>query len=455
VEQRPADIWSTQRDTMAEAMAQAGLAPGDIAAVGITNQRETTVAWDRASGEPAGNAIVWQDRRTADLCEALKAEGWEETVRERTGLVIDPYFSATKMRWMLTGRPEVRALAEEGRLALGTVDAWLVWQLTGGRAHLTDATNASRTMLFDISRQDWDEGLLSRLEIPREALPAVCDSSGALAETDPAVFGAAVPIAGIAGDQHAALFGQACFEPGMAKNTYGTGCFLVLNTGSRPVRSAHGLLTTLAWRLAGQPTYALEGAVFIAGAVVQWLRDGLGLIAAAEETEAMARAVEDTGGVYLVPAFVGLGAPHWDPYARGVIVGLTRDTNRNHLARAALESIAFQSNDVLRCMEEDTGQTLHTLRVDGGAANNDFLCQFQADLLGREVSRPRTVETTALGAAFLAGLGVGLWPDTAALQAHWSEAARFVPQRDPAEMERLVRGWRRAVERAKGWERPD
>jgi glycerol kinase len=453
VEQHPADIWGTQRRTMQAALAAAGLRPEQLSAIGITNQRETTLAWDRSSGEPVGNAIVWQDRRTAGLCEQLKAEGLESAVRQRTGLVIDPYFSATKLHWLLRELPEARRLAAQGRLAFGTVDSWLLWQLTGGRLHATDATNASRTMLYDIFARRWDEELLVRLGIPAGVLPTVCDSSGVLGETDPAVLGAPVPIAGVAGDQHAALFGQACFAPGMAKNTYGTGCFLLINTGAQALHSRHGLLTTLAWQIGGQPSYALEGAVFIAGAVVQWLRDSLGLFEHAADTHAMAERVLDTGGVYLVPAFVGLGAPHWDPYARGTIVGLTRDTSRDHLARAALESIAYQSHDVLRCMEEDTGLTLHTLRVDGGAAANDFLCQFQADILGREVSRPRLLETTALGAAYLAGLASGVWRDTAALQALWAEERRFVPRRPRAEVQRLLADWSRAVERAKGWAR--
>jgi glycerol kinase len=453
VEQDPAEIWGTQRRTVEAALAQARLRPQDIAAIGITNQRETTLVWDRRSGEPIGNAIVWQDRRTAAFCDTLKAEGLEPAVRARTGLVIDPYFSATKLHWMLHERPEARRLAQQGQLAFGTVDAWLIWQLTAGRVHATDATNASRTMLYDIFAQRWDDELLARLEIPAGVLPRVCDSSGVLAETEPGVFGARVPIAGVAGDQHAALFGQVCFEPGMAKNTYGTGCFMLLNTGEQAIHSRHGLLTTLAWQIGGRRSYALEGAVFIAGAVVQWLRDGLGLFAAAQDTHAMAQKVRDTGGVYLVPAFVGLGAPHWDPYARGTIVGLTRDTNRDHLARAALESIAYQSHDVLRCMEEDTGLTLKTLRVDGGAAANDFLCQFQSDILGRDVSRPRLVETTALGAAYLAGLATGVWRDTGELQALWSEERRFAPARAPEDVRRILADWSRAVERAKGWAR--
>jgi glycerol kinase len=453
VEQDPADIWGTQRRTMVAALAQAGVGAGALAAIGITNQRETTLVWNRRTGAPIGNAIVWQDRRTAALCDQLKAEGLEAHVREHTGLVIDPYFSATKLHWILTERPEARRLAGQGHLAFGTVDAWLIWQLTGGRTHATDATNASRTMLYDIFAHRWDDALLERLGIPHSVLPRVVDSAGVVAQTDPAVCGAAVPIAGVAGDQHAALFGQACFQPGMAKNTYGTGCFMLINTGEQAIASRHGLLTTIAWQRDGRASYALEGAVFVAGAAVQWLRDGLGLFAAAAETQAMAEAVADTGGVYLVPAFVGLGAPHWDPYARGTIVGLTRDTNRNHMARAALESIAYQSRDVLHCMEQDAGLTLQTLRVDGGAAANDFLCQFQADILGREVSRPRLVETTALGAAFLAGLTAGVWRDTAAIEALWAEERRFAPQRGPREVQRILADWSRAVDRAKGWAR--
>ncbi|HKI99695.1 MAG TPA: glycerol kinase GlpK [bacterium] len=453
VEQDPLQIWATQRRTLEAALAQAGLRAEQLTAIGITNQRETTLVWDRETGEPLGNAIVWQDRRTAAFCDELKAEGLEADVRLRTGLVIDPYFSATKLRWILDKRPGARDLANKGRLAFGTVDAWLIWQLTGGKVHAVDATNASRTMLYDIFANQWDEALLDRLHIPALVLPEVRDSSGVVAETDPDVVGARVPIAGVAGDQHAALFGQACFEPGMAKNTYGTGCFMLINTGAEPIHSSHGLLTTLAWQMHGRQTYALEGAVFIAGAVVQWLRDGLGLFAASAETQGMAESVADTGGVYLVPAFVGLGAPHWDPYARGAILGLTRDTNRNHLARAALESIAFQSYDVLRCMEEDTGLTLQTLRVDGGAAANDFLCQFQADILGRDVSRPRLVETTALGAAFLAGLATNVWRNPSVIRNLWAEERRFTPHREPAEVQHLLADWVRAVERAKGWAR--
>ena len=455
VEQNPAEIWQTQLRTVTAALAQAGIAPGELAAIGITNQRETTIAWDRDSGEPAGNAIVWQDRRTAAFCDSLKAEGLEEFVRNKTGLVIDPYFSATKMHWMLEHSPRVKALAGQGRLAFGTVDAWLIWKLTGGSVHAVDATNASRTMLYDIFRQCWDADLMERMGIPQSSLPDVRDSSGIISETDPAVLGAAVPIAGVAGDQHAALFGQACFEPGMAKNTYGTGCFMLINTGSEAIASRHGLLTTLAWRMDGVSTYALEGAVFIAGAAVQWLRDGLGLFEEAWDSEAMAASLTDNGGVYLVPAFVGLGAPHWDPYARGTIVGLTRDSGRNHLARAALESIAYQSRDVLRAMEEDTGLTLKTLRVDGGAAANDFLCQFQADILGCEVSRPRLVETTAMGAAFLAGLATDVWPDTASIGSLWAEERRFLPQREPDEVKRVLRQWERAVQRSRDWARED
>ena len=454
VEQQPEEIWRTQHNTIEAALAQAALRPGQIAALGITNQRETTLAWHKDTGEALGPAIVWQDRRTADFCGRLKAEGLEDEVRRRTGLVIDPYFSATKMHWMVENLPAVAQALAKGKAAFGTVDAWLLWRLTGGRVYATDATNASRTMVYNTFGGDWDGLLLERFGIPPEALPAVCDSSGVVGETDPGVFGAAVPIAGIAGDQQAALFGQACFEPGMAKNTYGTGCFMLLNTGNEALASRHGLLTTIACRREGKTTYALEGAVFMAGAVVQWLRDGLGLVSSPEETEAMALAVPDNGGVVLVPAFVGLGAPHWDPYARGAILGLTRDTNRNHLARAALEAIAYQSRDILACMEDDAGLTLTTLRVDGGAAANGFLCQFQADVLGREVSRPQLLETTAMGAAFLAGLGAGVWPDLAALTALWREEARFTPRMNPETVDHGVREWERAVERAKGWLSP-
>ena len=451
VEQEPRDIWETQRRTIEGVLSKAGITPGELAAIGITNQRETTVAWNRETGEPVGPAIVWQCRRTAPICEALKAEGFEEEVKARTGLIIDPYFSGTKMVWMLREIPAARELAAAGKLAFGTVDSWLIWNLTGGAVHAIDASNASRTMVYNIFAGAWDDVILDKLEIPRASLPQVCDSSGVVATTDKTVLGAEIPIAGIAGDQQASLFGQACFAPGMAKNTYGTGCFMLINTGGEAVRSRNGLLSTIAWQIGGEVTYALEGAVFVAGALIQWLRDGLGLMADAAESEAMAAAVPDTGGVYIVPAFVGLGAPHWDPYARGTIVGLTRDSGRNHLVRAGLEAIAYQSWEVLLCMAADTGLEVGKLRVDGGAAANDFLCQFQADAMQVEVSRPRVLETTAMGAAFLAGLATGIWPDMAAIQGMWAQERLFTPRRSAAEMQPLLDGWRKAVERAKGW----
>jgi glycerol kinase len=410
VEHDPAQIWTTIGQAASQAVASSGIAPGEIAAVGITNQRETTILWERASGRPVGNAIVWQCRRTAALCERLKADGVEPEVRRKTGLVVDPYFSGTKIRWMLDHDPALRPRAERGELCFGTVDAWLLWQLTGGAVHATDPSNASRTLCYDIHRRAWDEELCRILGVPMALLPEVKPSAGVFAQTTKSAWlPGDIPVAGIAGDQQAALFGQACVEPGMAKNTYGTGCFALLNTGERAVASTEGLLTTVAWTVEGTTSYALEGAVFIAGAAVQWLRDGLGIIKQAAETQPLAESVPDTGGVYLVPAFVGLGAPYWDPYARGTVMGLTRGTTRAHLARAALEAIAYQSRDVLDTMKRESGVPLTTLRVDGGAAANDFLCQFQADVLGVEVLRPSVTETTGLGAAYLAGVGAGLW----------------------------------------------
>ncbi|MFH2129901.1 MAG: glycerol kinase GlpK, partial [bacterium] len=403
VEQDPETIWQTQKKTITDVLSISKRTMADITAIGITNQRETVIAWDKSTGEAIGNAIVWQCRRTASFCDELKKEGFEEHIRLKTGLVADPYFSGTKIRWMLKENPRVRALADQGQLAFGTVDSWLIWKLTGGKTHATDASNASRTLLYNIFDNRWDEEIIERLEIPMATLPEVRDSSGIIATTDTSEWGAATPIAGIAGDQQAALFGQACFENGMAKNTYGTGCFLLVNTGEQPVRSQHGLLTTIAWKIDGKTTYALEGSTFIAGALVQWLRDKLELFPNAADTEAMANAVDDSGGVYIVPAFVGLGAPYWDPYARGTMIGLTRDTNKNHIARAALEAIAYQSWDLVNAMVQDTGNPLKLLRVDGGASANNFLCQFQANILKLAVSRPKIIETTAMGAAFLAG----------------------------------------------------
>jgi len=465
VEHDPAQIWTTIVQAASEAVAAAGIVPAEIAAVGITNQRETAILWERASGRPVHNAIVWQCRRTAAFCDRLKAAGAEPELRAKTGLVVDPYFSGTKIRWMLDHDPALRPRAERGELCFGTVDSWLLWQLTGGAVHATDPSNASRTLCYDIHRGQWDEGLCRRLGVPMALLPEVKPSAGVFGETA-AGRGATggepsgsrrsvwlpggVPVAGIAGDQQAALFGQACVEPGMAKNTYGTGCFALLNTGGRVVASTEGLLTTVAWTVEGRTSYALEGAVFIAGAAVQWLRDGLGVIQHAADTQALAQSVPDTGGVYLVPAFVGLGAPYWDPYARGTLVGITRGTTRAHLARAALEAIAYQSRDVLDTMKRESGVPLSTLRVDGGAAVNDFLCQFQADVLGVEVLRPSVTETTGLGAAYLAGVGAGLWR-IGDLGRRWRLERRFTPTMGEAAREAAYAGWRRAVERARGW----
>jgi glycerol kinase len=421
-------------------------------AIGIANQRETTVVWDRATGQPVHKAIVWQDRRTADRCDKLRRDGLTELIRSRTGLVPDPYFSATKIAWILDCIPGMRLHAERGELAFGTIDSWLAWKLSGGELHVTDPSNASRTMLYDIHRGGWDDELLTLFGIPRSMLPEVRPSSHVFGMSAPRLLGKAAPIAGIAGDQQAALFGQACHEPGMAKNTYGTGCFMLLNTGPMPMPSRHGLLTTCNARLGRQGQhYALEGSVFVGGAVVQWLRDELKFVRTTAEIENLARSVENSNDVYLVPAFTGLGAPHWDPYARGALVGLTRGTSRAHIARAALESIAFQSAELLQSMQLDAGIGLTELRVDGGATANDLLMQFQADLLGVPVIRPRIAETTALGAAYLAGLATGLWKDTAAISRQWKAARRFKPAMGRAEAEERMSRWRAAVEHARGW----
>jgi glycerol kinase len=461
VEHDPGQIWSTIGQAASQAIASAGIAPAEIAAVGITNQRETTIVWERATGRPVHNAIVWQCRRTAAFCDRLKADGVEPEIRRKTGLLVDPYFSGTKIRWLLDHDAALRPRAERGELCFGTVDSWLLWQLTGGAVHATDPSNASRTLCYDIHTRRWDEGLCRILGVPMALLPEVKPSAGVFGATAAGRGAAAgeplpsgVPVAGIAGDQQAALFGQACFEPGMAKNTYGTGCFALLNTGERAVVSREGLLTTVAWTVEGVTSYALEGAVFIAGAAVQWLRDGLGIIRSAAETQGLAESVADTGGVYLVPAFVGLGAPYWDPYARGTVVGITRGTTRAHLARATLEAIAYQSRDVLDTMRRESGVPLTTLRVDGGAAANDFLCQFQADVLGVEVLRPSVTETTGLGAAYLAGVGAGLWKSRD-LGGRWKLERKFTPAMSPAAREAAYAGWRRAVERARGWIEPD
>jgi glycerol kinase len=426
----------------------------DVAAIGITNQRETTVVWDRRTARPVGHAIVWQDRRTAADCAALQAAGREPLFAERTGLRLDPYFSGTKLAWLLAHHPEMRARAEQGELLFGTIDSWLIWKLTGGKVHATDASNASRTLLLNLQTTSWDADCLSALNVPAPMLPAVVDCSGVVAEVSTPAELAGLPIAGIAGDQQAALFGQACFQPGMAKNTYGTGCFLLMHTGTKAVPSQNKLITTVAWRIGGRTEYALEGSVFIAGAVVQWLRDELQIIRTAPECDELAATVPNSHGLFLVPAFVGLGAPHWDPYARGAAFGVTRGTNRAHFCRAALESIALQSEELIRCMEKDSGTPLAELRVDGGATRSDLLLQIQSDLLGCEVVRPACVETTALGAAYLAGLAAGVWRDREEIAAQWSVATRFSPRGATAECDRLRAGWRRAVERCKGWAAP-
>jgi len=453
VEHDADEIWATQSATIREVLGKAGASAADLAAIGITNQRETTVLWERASGRPVAPAIVWQDRRTADRCAALRAAGHEASVARTTGLTLDPYFSGTKLAWLLEHVPDARRRAERGELAFGTIDSWLIWQLSGGTAHLTDVTNASRTLLLDLARAAWSTPMLELLGVPRACLPEVVPSSLPCASAPRARLGdALVPITGIAGDQQAALFGQACFEPGMAKNTYGTGCFVLMNTGAAPLVSRQHLLSTIAWDCGGL-SYALEGSVFVAGAVVQWLRDALGLIATSADVEPLAASVPDSGGVYFVPAFTGLGSPHWDPYARGTIVGLTRGSGRAELARAALESIAFQSADVLDAMQADAGQPLTELKVDGGATANALLMQFQADLLGVPVVRPAVTETTALGAAYLAGLGAGFWGARAELAAQWRAERRVEPGpgRDAALSRR--HDWTRAVERARDWAR--
>ncbi len=451
VEHDAEEIWRTQLDVALEAIDAAGLEPSRIAGIGITNQRETTVVWERSTGRPIGPAIVWQDRRTSEECDRLRREGLGDEIRRRTGLVIDAYFSATKLQWILRRTEGARQRAELGELAFGTIDSWLLYRLTGGRVHATDPSNASRTMLYNIHDGRWDEEVLRLFEIPRAVLPDIRSSSEVYGETDPSVFGHSVPIAGIAGDQQAALFGQMGTAPGVLKNTYGTGCFMVLNTGDEPVESQNNLLTTVAWHLGDRMTYALEGSVFIAGAVVQWLRDGLGLIKRSADVERLANSVVDNGGVYLVPAFSGLGAPHWDPSARGTIVGITRGTSSGHLARAALESIAYQTRDVLEAMEADSGLTVGELRVDGGAAANDTLMQFQADILGVPLLRPRILETTALGVAYLAGLAVGVWSGLDEISSHWELERSFEPAMPSEEVSALVVGWRRALDRAGNW----
>ncbi len=457
VEHDPEEIWRVSRDVAERAIGEAGVGSRDLVAVGITNQRETTVVWDRQSGEPVHNAIVWQDRRTAEMCDRLKAEGREELFRSKTGLVVDAYFSGTKLAWLLEHVEGLRERAEAGGLAFGTIDSWLLWKLTHGRVHATDYSNASRTLLYDIYDLAWDEELLDVLGVPHQLLPQVHPSSHIYAETDPQAFlGAAVPIAGIAGDQQAALFAQACYDEGLAKNTYGTGSFVLMNFGTRPQRVSEGPLVTIAWGIGDAPVeYALEGAIFVTGGAVQWLRDELGIIAEASESEELAASVEGNDDVYFVPALTGLGAPHWDPYARGTIIGLTRGTSRAHLARATLESIAYQTRDVVASMEEQTGTELKELRADGGAVSNRWLMQFQADILGVPVVVPKISETTALGSAYLAGLATGLWAGQEELRERWTVQHRYEPRLAEAERERLCERWREAVRRALGWAREE
>ena len=452
VEHNPLDIVNSQLSVMQEAMEKANASFKDVASIGITNQRETTILWNRETGKPVYNAIVWQCRRTAPLCDQLKADGLEPYIREATGLVVDAYFSGTKVKWILDNIQGVREKAEQGKIAFGTVDTWLLFNLTGKKVHATDLTNASRTLLFNIGSLTWDRKILDALRIPTQILPAVKPSSGLFGVTDPALTGGVeIPIHGIAGDQQAALFGQTCFKPGMAKNTYGTGCFLLMNTGRKRVPSQNGLLTTIAYGIDNEVYYGLEGSVFIAGAVVQWLRDELKIISSALETESLALQAGGNNGVYIVPAFTGLGAPYWDMYARGAVFGLTRGANRTHIVRAALESIAYQSRDVLSAIQQDSGIQLAELRVDGGASANNFLMQFQADILGVPVSRPRITETTALGAAYLAGLGAGFWKNQEDLSHHWKEDRRFIPSLSEEKRKNLYEGWKKAVSRAAHW----
>jgi glycerol kinase len=452
VEHDPEDIWASQLGVAQQVLQEKNLTAADIAAIGITNQRETVILWDRTTGEPIHNAIVWQDRRTAPFCDELRAEGFDATLTAQTGLLADPYFSGTKVKWLLDNVPGARERAEAGELALGTIDTFLVWRLTGGRLHVTDVTNASRTLLFDIHRCEWSDDILTRFGIPRALLPDVRPSCEVYGECDGALFGGPIPISGIAGDQHAATYGQACFAPGMAKNTYGTGCFLLMNTGEQATASTHRLLTTIAWKTGDAPVqYALEGSIFVAGAAVQWLRDELQIINDSAETGDLAASVPDTGGVYVVPAFVGLGAPYWDAYARGTIIGLTRGSNRAHIVRATLEAVAYQSRDVVDAMQADAGLDLQALRVDGGMVRNDFLMQFQADILGVPVQRPAVTETTALGAAYLAGQAVGFYPAQEALQGQWRVARTYEPQMSADQRDALYARWQRAVERSRQW----
>ena len=453
VEHDAMEIWGTQMGVARQVLEREGARPNEVAAIGITNQRETTVVWNKNTGKPVHNAIVWQCRRTAPICDDLKKKGLEDYIKENTGLVIDAYFSGTKIKWILDNVEGARESAEKGELLFGNIDTWLLWNLTRGKVHVTDYSNASRTMLFNIKELCWDEKILKELNIPKSMLPEVRPSSEVYGVTDPKTFGGAeIPIAGIAGDQQAALFGQACYSEGMAKNTYGTGCFMLMNTGEKIVPSKNGLLTTIAWGIDGKVNYALEGSIFIAGAIIQWLRDELRLIVDSADSEYFATKVNDTNGVYIVPAFVGLGAPYWDMYARGTIIGLTRGSNRNHLTRAALESIAYQTRDVLEAMQEDSGIDLKELRVDGGAVANNFLMQFQSDILGVPVHRPKVIETTALGAAYLAGLAVGFWKDMDEISMKWNVDRVFNSEMDEAYKEKIYKGWKKAVGRSLSWE---
>ena len=451
VEHDANEIWSTQLGVAVEAMNMINAKATDIEAIGITNQRETAIVWNKETGEPVYNAIVWQCRRTSDIADSLKKKGLQDSYRQKTGLIIDAYFSATKIKWILDNVEGARELANEGKLLFGTVETWLIWKFTKGRVHITDYSNASRTMLFNINTLDWDDEILEELDIPRSMLPTPMPSSCVYGKTDTSFLGAEVPIAGAAGDQQAALFGQTCFQPGDAKNTYGTGCFMLMNTGTKPVKSENGLLTTIAWDVDGEVNYALEGSVFVAGAAIQWLRDEMGLLEHASDSEAIARSVSDTAGVYLVPAFTGLGAPYWDPYARGALVGLTRGAGRAHVVRAALESLAYQTADVLQVMEQDAGLPLQSLKVDGGACANDFLMEFQADVVHVPVERPACVETTALGAAYLAGLAVGYWTDREEIRQNCQPERIFQPEMPEEVRQRLLDGWHRAVQCSLGW----
>lgn len=452
VEHDPEEIWEIQIQSAKEALENGGIRASEIAAIGITNQRETTVVWDRITGVPVYNAIVWQCRRTASICDDIKKAGFEDKIREKTGLILDAYFSGTKIKWILDNVKGAREKAEKGELLFGNIDTWLLWKLTGGKVHVTDYSNASRTMIYNIFELKWDDEILKMLDIPLSLLPEVKPSSCVYGKTDTGIFGVELPISGIAGDQQAALFGQACYHPGTVKNTYGTGCFMLMNTGETPIRSRHGLLTTIAWGDGKKVEYALEGSIFIGGAVVQWLRDELKMINSAKESEDYAKAVNDTNGAYVVPAFVGLGAPYWDMYARGTIVGLTRGVNKEHIIRACLESIAYQTMDVINAMEEDSSISLKELKVDGGASANDFLMQFQADILGALVERPKVIETTALGAAYLAGLAIGYWKDKDEIAKNWLTDRRFIPTMETPRREKLAGGWHKAAKKALMWE---